>query len=820
MKAIVSLLGFLVGSSAFLAARNRPHHQQQLAGQRTSNAPTRIFSSMEELAREWAVRNADSDSAGAVFGGSQHQDDSYPLELASQQSTYHSPDPMEDLAKEWAARNRDSDDVYYAQQDIFSYGQQEQTVNDYSAYSSANGFPQQPASYSQDNTDQQFLDDDGFCPVGEEDCIPQDSRSIYMNTRPYVDVTMMDKKIYYNDTSGRFYESEAAPIYSSQPENFFDQVSVPKRTTDSHFTAGEIQRALEQRNTLYDGDARYSVEDSLFTVISEDAAPVVSELMSEEERQRFEEQIESLKQPRPYPVFLAEKGAEIVGGSLKGLFKSKSKKITPMTPGNYGKKRIVILGSGWGATAFLKEIDANLYDVTVISPRNHFVFTPMLAGSSTGSVEPRSIVQPIREVNLQARYLEGIASEVDPLSQTVLCESVICDGNSCDLCEFSVKYDILISTVGAQSNTFGTPGVREYCNFLKTVEDAQRIRTAIVNCFERANLPGLTDEEREHNLTFVVIGAGPTGIEFAGELRDFVEQDGPRYYPELIKYVRIKVIASSSTILNSFEKSLQDEAIRNILDVPRIRDPTVRSLLPQGKMLTKIRFDSRVVEVTDKLVILKDGTKINYGLALWAAGNGPIPLTLQMIEALGDAQAREQEIARGRIAVDPWLRAIGGKGKILAFGDCSCILQGGQQLPATAQVASQQGEYLGSLLNRKYDLSPPVRLSDESVLLPPMRDPKKNDGKVSQDAIASNRVKYAKPFQFLNLGILAYTGGDNALAQIELAPEIDPVKGVGKIGNILWRSVYLSKQVSLRNRLLVLNDWLKKQLFGRDITRV
>lgn len=97
------------------------------------------------------------------------------------------------------------------------------------------------------------------------------------------------------------------------------------------------------------------------------------------------------------------------------------------------------------------------------------------------------------------------------------CESVVCDGNSCEIEDFTINYDRLVVTIGAQTNTFGIPGVREHCCFLKQVEDARRIRSAIVNCFERANLPGMTDEARINNLTFAVIGAGPTGIEFAGK---------------------------------------------------------------------------------------------------------------------------------------------------------------------------------------------------------------------------------------------------------------------------------------------------------------
>lgn len=90
----------------------------------------------------------------------------------------------------------------------------------------------------------------------------------------------------------------------------------------------------------------------------------------------------------------------------------------------------------------------------------------------------------------------------------------MCEGNSCDIEDFDVTYDKLVVTVGAQTSTFGIPGVREYCCYLKQVEDARRIRAAIVNCFERANIPSLTDEERRGILTFAVIGAGASMYPF------------------------------------------------------------------------------------------------------------------------------------------------------------------------------------------------------------------------------------------------------------------------------------------------------------------
>jgi NADH dehydrogenase FAD-containing subunit len=284
----------------------------------------------------------------------------------------------------------------------------------------------------------------------------------------------------------------------------------------------------------------------------------------------------------------------------------------------------------------------------------------------------------------------------------------------------------------------------------------------------------------------------------------------------LLKFVRIKVIEASKTVLAPFDESLQQEAIKQLKRTIAVKDPMIYSQIPQDFKLTELLLESSVKEVTEKTIELNDGTSIHYGMSVWAAGNGPLPLTLQLIDALGESQAAEQSVARGRVATDPWLRVIGGQGKILAFGDCSCITKG--QLPATAQVASQQGEYLASLMNKNYNFSPDEQ---DGIFLPPVRDP--NQAKSTSESIAAFANQgdgYAKPFQFLNLGILAYTGGGSALAQVEVAPDAAKIKGSGQLGNAVWRSVYLTKQVSWRNRLLVANDWAKRQIFGRDITQV
>jgi hypothetical protein len=314
-------------------------------------------------------------------------------------------------------------------------------------------------------------------------------------------------------------------------------------TTTALFTESpeqNLRERLEWRDTVAVADEKqYAVPDgSSLETLNEAAAAAAAAAATAAPKGTLEYDLQRITKPRAYPLFLLEKGIEVMEDTIDEVANMASHigidvstdtvKLEDQIQMKSTKERIVILGTGWGGASFLKAIDADRYDVTVISPRNHFVFTPMLAGASVGTVEYRSICEPIREMNRRAKYLEAKAVKIDPNAQTIACDSVVCEGNNCRVQEFSVSYDRLIMTVGAQTNTFGIPGVLERCNFLKTVEDARRIKSAIVNCFERASLPGLTEEERIRDLTFAVIGAGPTGIEYAAELRDFVEQDGPK----------------------------------------------------------------------------------------------------------------------------------------------------------------------------------------------------------------------------------------------------------------------------------------------------
>jgi len=457
------------------------------------------------------------------------------------------------------------------------------------------------------------------------------------------------------------------------------------------------------------------------------------------------------------------------------------------------KEKVVVLGSGWGSHAFVSSLDARKYDTIIVSPRNFFLFTPMLAGAAVGTVEYRSITQPIRSANPDVDYLEATCTDIDTEKKTLECELVVCEGTSCEISDFTLHYDHLVIGVGATTNTFGIPGVKENCNYLKSVEDAAKLRRGIGNCFERANVPGLTAEQKEAALTFAVIGAGPTGVEFCAELCDFIEQDVPKYYPKLVPYVRVKVIEASDKVLMAFDSALQAKAIETL---------QARTAVEGGLPLVEVLLKAGVQEVTPNKIKLSNNQSLPYGLAVWAAGIGPLPLILDMTKRI-EEQAALQNVARGKLVVDPWLRVKGCPG-VYAIGDCAMVE--GSVYPATAQVAAQQGSFLARLFSRNYNLS-----SEGSV---PTCIGRVGLGQNVPSATAG----YAKGFQFLNLGILAYLGDSQALAQIQV--DEATIKGSGISGFALWRSVYLTKQVSMRNRVLVALDWLKTRSFGRDLTRL
>lgn len=179
------------------------------------------------------------------------------------------------------------------------------------------------------------------------------------------------------------------------------------------------------------------------------------------------------------------------------------------------KPRVVVLGSGWGAVSFVKAFKkaaAQRYDIVLVSPRNYFLYTPLLPAVATGTMEERSIVEPIRStITGKGRFFEAFCESVDPHGRTI----TACfpkDAGFPEAC-FRMQYDHLVVSVGSVNNTFGVTGVREHCFFFKGVRDAVKLRRQVSECFERAALPYTSPEVRRAWTRWpsVAAGAAATG---------------------------------------------------------------------------------------------------------------------------------------------------------------------------------------------------------------------------------------------------------------------------------------------------------------------
>jgi hypothetical protein len=210
-------------------------------------------------------------------------------------------------------------------------------------------------------------------------------------------------------------------------------------------------------------------------------------------------------------------------------------------PHNYDRPqgcrpRIVVLGSGWSAHAFLKIIDTDIFDVVCVSPRPYFVFTPMLASTAVGTVEYRSIIEPIRAANPFVEYIDGEVYDIDiqkntvsvksdfkspssssPLSTEPLFSSSSPSNQKGISQQYDLQYDYLVNCVGARVADFGIKGVQEHCYFIKEIDDVRHIKMRILTLLELASLPQKSEKEMKELLSFVVVGGGPTGVEFVGK---------------------------------------------------------------------------------------------------------------------------------------------------------------------------------------------------------------------------------------------------------------------------------------------------------------
>ncbi|KAJ4398486.1 NADH:ubiquinone oxidoreductase [Neurospora sp. IMI 360204] len=473
----------------------------------------------------------------------------------------------------------------------------------------------------------------------------------------------------------------------------------------------------------------------------------------------------------------------------------------PQVEPDPSKKTLVVLGTGWGSVSLLKKLDTEHYNVIVISPRNYFLFTPLLPSCTTGLIEHRSIMEPIRTIlrhtKANVKFYEAEASSVDPERKVVR----VLDTSEIrgDVIETEIPYDMLVVGVGAENATFGIPGVREHTCFLKEIGDAQRIRKKIMDCVETAAFKGQSQEEIDRLLHMVVVGGGPTGVEFAGELQDFFEEDIKKLIPDIADRFRVTLIEALPNVLPSFSKQLIEYT---------------ESTFKEEKI--DIMTKTMVKKVTEKTVEAEinkpDGTRekitLPYGLLVWATGNAVRPVVKDLMDRIP-----AQKDSRRGLAVNEYL-VVQGTRDIWAVGDCAVA-----GYAPTAQVAAQEGNFLAGLFNnmaRTEVLEQRVRELSGSLNLEPgnAADISKE---IEEHERQLRRIKDIKPFHYSHQGSLAYIGSEKAVADVSWFN--GNFASGGSLTFLFWRSAYLSMCFSTRNRLLVINDWVKSKLFGRDVSR-
>ncbi|CAP67418.1 uncharacterized protein PODANS_1_24200 [Podospora anserina S mat+] len=508
------------------------------------------------------------------------------------------------------------------------------------------------------------------------------------------------------------------------------------------------------------------------------------------------------------------------------------------------KPRLVILGGGWGGVALLKELNPEDWHVTVVSPTNYFLFTPMLPSATVGTLGLRSLVEPIRRIihGVRGRFLRARAEDVDFSARLVEVSQVDCHGVEQ---RFYVPYDKL------------------HCHFLKDIRDAREIRNRIIRNLELACLPTTSDEDRKRLLSFVVSGGGPTGVEFAAELYDLLNEDLIQLFPRLLRNeISVHLIQSRDHILNTYDETLSTYAEERFA-----RDQV------------EVLVNSRVSEVKEDSIVFtqkqKDGTVITkelpMGFCLWSTGVSQADLCKTLSAKLGKAQNN-----RHALETDTHLRLNGTPlGDVYAIGDCATVqnnvadhiisflrsiawkhgvtdpeklslhfsdwrnvaeqvkkrfpqavghlkrldklfeeydrdrsgtLDFGElrellktidskltSLPATAQRAHQQGSYLAHKFNKLARAAPGLRANEIS------------DGDVD--------AAVYKAFEYKHLGSLAYIGNS---AVFDLGNDGWRFAG-GLWAVYAWRSIYFAQSVSFRTRVLMAMDWGKRALFGRDL---
>ncbi len=415
-------------------------------------------------------------------------------------------------------------------------------------------------------------------------------------------------------------------------------------------------------------------------------------------------------------------------------------------------RHIVIVGGGFGGLHLIRRIEGRLRpgeaEITLVDRENFHLFTPLLYQVATGELPEHAVAFPLRRATVPAR-VRFVQTEV---------ESVDLGGRTIRTADGPLGYDHLVLAPGGVTNDFGIPGVREHALTMKTLADAKAVRRRILTSFEKAAATA-DAAERRRLLTFILIGAGPVGVELAASLRDLIDHTLAPMYPGIDKRrdVDIVLIDGSDRILPGMHPRL------SAIAQDQLQTLRVRTVL-----------QTYVSELADGLVVTRDGARFHGGTIVWAGGVKTHPLVASLE---GVPHAKD-----GRLVVDATLR-VGGRSDLFCVGDAAAYEDRGKPLPQLAQVAVLEAPNVALNLLRL--------LRDEPTV------PYVHHGK--GDLIALGR-----------------TSAGAHMRRLGPLPTGDLIFG-GLPAWTVWRANYLLQLLGVRNRASLLTEWTLSLLFSRMV---
>jgi NADH dehydrogenase len=327
---------------------------------------------------------------------------------------------------------------------------------------------------------------------------------------------------------------------------------------------------------------------------------------------------------------------------------------------------IVIVGGGFGGLAAAKALKRAPARVILIDRTNHHLFQPLLYQVATSVLTPGQIGSPIRGILRKQENTTVLLGEVTGVDQAEQC--VVC--RDADRESVRIPYDYLILATGAGPSYFGHDEFSKFAPGLKSLADAVAIRNKVLGAFEQAEAE--EDPSRHHDLlTFVLVGAGPTGVEMASAIAILV-RNTLRSEFRRIDPARIVLIDQSPRVLGTFSEGLSGAAKKHLEELG------VEVLLGSG------------VEQVDGTGVIVKGERIASNTVIWTAGVTPSPAARWL-------KAESDRAGRVRIQND---LSVPGRPEIFVVGDTASLDQDGHPLPGVAQVAMQQGRYAGRLIAR------------------------------------------------------------------------------------------------------------------------